>query len=238
MLTGFSGHENDHLMAAQVVLSRNLDLTMVRRSSPSVFQVASFMGGLLVALWLIGYCLVSCLTMTAYEDHMVSTAYSSKQLLKERVTRYTNAMPESEQAQYDFILDDNLNAEAEDLREPKMDVSRHSLLRCLCRCFYVCSCGCCRSGSRTEKLFNVGRTFYKRDISVARLVRAMQVLEKIEDPDCKRDVGSQNNGLEFNGSLELANRKNLSADERRRLVLNAIEDSEPCDVSQQENEKY
>lgn len=117
-------------------------------------------------LWLIGYCMVACLTMSAFEDHMVSTAYSSKQSLKERVKRYVKSLPESEQAKYDFVLDESLQLEAQDLREPQVDVSSNGFFRCLCRFLYsrsfrCCSKMCCSKDSRGEKLFDAGRSFYK-----------------------------------------------------------------------------
>jgi len=78
-----------------VVFSRDLDLTIMRRAGASLYYLASFIGGLIIIFWIIGYILVSCLTMYAYEDYMVGTVYPTKTTLKNRVKRYTKELPEN-----------------------------------------------------------------------------------------------------------------------------------------------
>ena len=40
--------------------------------------MAGILGGLLVVLYLVGSLLVSCLTVNAFEDHLISTVYPTK----------------------------------------------------------------------------------------------------------------------------------------------------------------
>lgn len=94
---GFSGFEKSQEtnIRAMVVFSRDLDLTIMRRAGASLYYLTSFIGGLIIIFWIIGYILVSCLTMYAYEDYMVGTVYPTKTTLKNRVKRYTKELPEN-----------------------------------------------------------------------------------------------------------------------------------------------
>lgn len=58
---------------------------MLRRQRPSVYALVGTFGGTIVVLYLLGYCMVGCLTVNAYEDHMVQTVYPTKETLKQRV---------------------------------------------------------------------------------------------------------------------------------------------------------
>lgn len=64
------------------MVERDLDLTLMRRVGPSLYSLLGILGGLIVLIWLVGSLLVSCLTVGAYEDHMVSTVYPTKDALK------------------------------------------------------------------------------------------------------------------------------------------------------------
>lgn len=65
-------------MVMQVVLERDLDLILLKRSRSSVYAITGNVGGIAVMLYLLGYCIVSCLTTGAYEDHLVQTVYPEK----------------------------------------------------------------------------------------------------------------------------------------------------------------
>ena len=107
---GFSGFGQslETNIRAMVVFSRDLDLTIHRRVGASLYYLASFIGGLVIIFWIIGYILVSCLTMYAYEDYMVGTVYPTKTTLKNRVKRYTKQLSEKEKATFSDVLDDDL----------------------------------------------------------------------------------------------------------------------------------
>ena len=68
----------------------------MRRQKPSVYALIGTFGGSIVVLYLLGYLLVGCLTIRAFEDHMVQTVYPTKDTLKDRVKAYTENLPESE----------------------------------------------------------------------------------------------------------------------------------------------
>ena len=65
--------------------------------------------------WLLGYLLVSCLTLNAYEDHMVSAIYPTKDILKQRLKQFSSQFPESEQERLKDILETTPEIEAEDV---------------------------------------------------------------------------------------------------------------------------
>ena len=194
-LLGFSSTERD---IAMVTFERDLQKKVYSRTGPSMFTLAGIMGGLLVILYLIGYCLNACLTINAYEDHMVQAVYPTKQMLKRRVKRFSTQLTEKAREQFEDILDEDLAVEAEDLREPQLDVSRASWFRCCCR-FLECRCcnplkWLCRKifrcqQSRTERLFEVGTEFYQNELSIQRLVNAMQLLELLNDPEAENQNG-------------------------------------------------
>lgn len=58
-------------MLQSIVFERDLDQKVYRQKSTTLYYGAAFMGGIIVILYLIGYALVSCLTVNAQEDHMV-----------------------------------------------------------------------------------------------------------------------------------------------------------------------
>jgi len=146
-----------------------------------VYALVGTIGGSIVILYGLGYLIVACLTVNAYEDHMVQTVYPTKETLKQRVKTYTAQFPETEQAKWSGLFED-------DKDEPDLDVTRYGCLRCFCRCLFSQS-GCCRAvlrcwratfrccqccqQSKTEKMFDIGREFYPNEISVSRLVNAM-----------------------------------------------------------------
>ena len=91
------------------MLERDLDLSLIRRSrKTSVYAVAGAVGGTIVVLYILGYLLVDCLTTNAYEDHMISTVYPTKEILKDRVRMHAQQFPEKEQKQWQevFLADD------------------------------------------------------------------------------------------------------------------------------------
>ena len=167
-----------------IVIERDLNLRVYRRLGPSIYSLAAYIGGLIVIFWILGYLLVSCLTINAYEDHMVQAIYPTKDILKSRLKHFSDQFPISEQEQFKDILEAGPVIEAEDLNDPELDVSRHGFFRCFCRCLSLqgclCRCfkRCCRAmwcckvckQSRTERMFEVGRQFYKNEVSVQRLV--------------------------------------------------------------------
>ena len=150
-------------------------MKVFRRLGPSIYNLLAYIGGLIVIFWLLGYLLVSCLTLNAYEDHMVSAIYPTKDILKQRLRQFSSQFPESEQERLKDIFEAAPEIEAEALQEPNLDVSRYGIFRCLCRCLSGCLCRCskrccCCKKSRTERMFDIGRDFYKNEISVRRLV--------------------------------------------------------------------
>ena len=160
-----------------IVIERNLNVKVFRRLGPSIYSLLAYIGGLIVIFWLLGYLLVSCLTLNAYEDHMVSTIYPTKDILKSRLKQFSSQFPEAEQERLKDILEASPEVESEDLQEPNLDISRFGIFRCVCRCLSGCLCKffkrlccCCCKKSRTEHLFDIGRDFYKNEISVQRLV--------------------------------------------------------------------
>ena len=60
---------------------------------PSIYSLAAYIGGLIVIFYIMGYLLVSCLTINAYEDHMVQTMYPTKDVLKSRVKYFSDQFP-------------------------------------------------------------------------------------------------------------------------------------------------
>ena len=124
-------------------------------------------------------------------------------------------MPVSEQEKLKDILEAGPDVNAKDLKHPELDVSRRSCFRCLCRCLSLngclCRClkRCCRGmwcckvckQSRTERMFEAGREFYTNEVSVQRLVQAMQLVEMdSNDPEStmtkKRGHKSNNSSLQ------------------------------------------
>ena len=63
--------EANMLFAQTIVIERDLDLQVIRRVRPSLYHYLGILGGLMVILWLLGLCMTRCLTLNAYEDHMV-----------------------------------------------------------------------------------------------------------------------------------------------------------------------
>ena len=61
---------------------------MLRVRGPSVYAMAASLGGLIVVIYLVGSLLVSCLTIKAYEDHLVQAMYPTKDILKDRLKVY------------------------------------------------------------------------------------------------------------------------------------------------------
>lgn len=183
--------DNSPTVWQEVVFERSLSLGVYRREAPSIYRLAANIGGLIVVLWLVGYVVSSCLTVNAYEDHVVQAMYPTKEILKQRLRVYTAQFPISEQEEFKDILEGGLELEEEDMKEPDLDVSRYGCFRCFCRClsFGGCFCNCCKrccraiwcckvcKQSRTERMFEAGREFYKNDISIQRLVQAMQAVE-------------------------------------------------------------
>ena len=72
----------------------------------SLHSLLGYLGGLLVVIYIVGYLVVSCLTINSYQDHMVQTLYPTKKVLKERLRLYLKQFPEKEQERYKDILED------------------------------------------------------------------------------------------------------------------------------------
>jgi len=134
--------------------------------------------------------LVSCLTINAYEDHLVQTLYPTKDILKDRLKNYMAQFPPEERAKFSHLIKPDEKSENDDMLEPNLDMTRIGFLRCFCRCLFSKNCFCmamkrcsrnfcCKqcAQTRTEELFDVGRDFYFNEISVSRLVKSMQHLE-------------------------------------------------------------
>ena len=64
-------HSENPNAIQMIVIERDLDLVLLKRNQPSVYAMAGTLGGVAVVLYLLGACLVSCLTIGAYEDHVV-----------------------------------------------------------------------------------------------------------------------------------------------------------------------
>jgi len=47
-------------------------------------------GGIAVILYLLGYFIVSCMTVGAYDDHLVQAVYPEKETLKQRVMEHAS----------------------------------------------------------------------------------------------------------------------------------------------------
>ena len=189
----------------QIVLERDLNVKVFRRMGPSIYSLAAYIGGLIVIFYILGYLLVSCLTINAYEDHMVQTMYPTKDVLKSRVKYFSDQFPIDEQEKFKDIIEAGPDIDADDLNDPELDVSRYGCFRCCCRflslkgCFCRCFKRCCRAmwcckvckQSRTERMFEAGREFYKNEVSVQRLVQAMQFIEASQNDE----EGTQIKGL-------------------------------------------
>ena len=72
----------------QITIERDLDVTLYKRQYPSLYSLISYIGGMIVILYILGYLIVSCLTLNAYEDHMVQTVYPTKEALKRRIKHF------------------------------------------------------------------------------------------------------------------------------------------------------
>ena len=120
---------------------------------------------MIVILYILGYLIVSCLTLNAYEDHMVQTVYPTKEALKRRIKHFDDK-------KFRDVFEADPKALEDDVSSPNLDVSKYGYFRCLCRCLSIRCCKVCRR-SRTEQLFDVGREFYTNEISVQRLVQSM-----------------------------------------------------------------
>ena len=180
----------DDAATQQIIFERDLDLTMLRRVGPSFYTMVGTVGGLLVVLFLVGQILVSCLTINAYEDHLVQTLYPTKDILKDRIKNYMAQFPPEERAKFSHLIKPDEESEKDDMLEPNLDMTRFGILRCFCRCLFSKNCFCmafkrcarnfcCKqcAQTRAEEMFDVGREFYTNEISVSRLVKSMQHLE-------------------------------------------------------------
>ena len=171
---------DDYPILQQITIERDLGVTLYKRQNPSLYILIGYIGGIIVILWILGYLIVSCLTVNAYEDHMVSTVYPTKEALKRRIK-------ELDAKKYKDVFESDPKALEDDASSPNLDVSKHGCFRCLCRCLSIQWCGCklfrrcCRciwcckvcKQSRTEQLFDAGRELYTNEISVQRLVQTM-----------------------------------------------------------------
>ena len=63
-------------------------MKVFRRQGPSLYSLLGYIGGLIVIFWLLGYLLVACLTVNAFEDHMVQAVYPTKEILKSRLRQF------------------------------------------------------------------------------------------------------------------------------------------------------
>lgn len=97
--------------------------------------MAGTIGGIVVIIYLLGYCIVSCLTTGAYDDHLVQAVYPTKESLRQRVRTVASQLKESEQQKWLEAVD------GDDEKEPELDISRYGCWRCCCR--YLFSRNCC-----------------------------------------------------------------------------------------------
>lgn len=72
----------------QIVIEKDLNITVYKRQVPSLYSLVAYIGGLIVILYLIGYLMVQCLTINSYEDHLVQAVYPTKAILKSRLALY------------------------------------------------------------------------------------------------------------------------------------------------------
>ena len=84
------------------VFERNLDLTINRIQGPAYYKLIAYMGGLMVVIWLIGYILEPCLTVNAYEEHILRSVYPTKDVLKRRLRAIVAQLPEKEQEKFKY----------------------------------------------------------------------------------------------------------------------------------------
>lgn len=70
------------------MIEKDLNITVYKKQVPSLYSLVAYVGGLIVIIYLIGYLLVSCLTINSYDDHMVEAVYPTKAILKSRLALY------------------------------------------------------------------------------------------------------------------------------------------------------
>ena len=56
---------------------------------PSLYSLIGYIGGMILILWIVGYLIASCLTINAYEDHLVQAVYPTKDVLKSRIKQFS-----------------------------------------------------------------------------------------------------------------------------------------------------
>ena len=186
----------------------DLDLTLLKRQRPSIYTLLATIGGSIVVIYLLGHILVGCLTNNAYEDHLVQTVYPTKAVLKKRVKYHIEAMHEKDQAKFSKVLELMKKEEESDKTDPNLDISQHGCCRCICRCLFSRSLCCrllrgcwrkiCCKQSHTEQLFDIARDFYRNELSVARLVNAMQTIElqaDVKQNESESQTDSQKHNL-------------------------------------------
>ena len=68
-----------------MVFERSLDKVVYRRQARGFLSLLGFVGGVILVLWLIGYCIVKAVTIGSYEDQMVQALYPTKHALMSRI---------------------------------------------------------------------------------------------------------------------------------------------------------